>query len=248
MVTHPGTQCELLSKDFDMNHVSAGELLRIERASGSSDGELIESYLKEGKIVPAHITLNLLMKTIETTPGSRFLIDGFPRNRDNVDGWEKAMPSHFSVDGVLFIYCAENGLVERILARGLTSGRSDDNLESVRKRLDTYRQSTLPILTYFEKLNKLIRVSGDGTIDQVRANIKQAVLPLLRAELIDIMHTMNELRLMNQRYSTSTTSTTISPVDGSSQWNAYRSHCIPDIITCLDATQVGSIIHTVQSS
>ncbi|CAN0307912.1 unnamed protein product, partial [Hapterophycus canaliculatus] len=81
-----GTQCERLAKEYGYVHLSAGELLRQERASGSSDGQLIDEYIREGRIVPVAISLALLRKAMEASgPLSRFLIDGFPRNRDNVE-------------------------------------------------------------------------------------------------------------------------------------------------------------------
>ncbi|CAN0565377.1 unnamed protein product, partial [Ectocarpus sp. 12 AP-2014] len=81
-----GTQCERLAKEYGYVHLSAGELLRQERASGSSDGQLIDDYIAEGRIVPVAISLALLRKAMETSePHSRFLIDGFPRNRDNIE-------------------------------------------------------------------------------------------------------------------------------------------------------------------
>ena len=79
-----GTQCTLLSSEYGVKHLSAGDLLREERASGSEYGNLIENYIKDGKIVPVEITLRLLRKAIETSGCNRFLIDGFPRNRDNM--------------------------------------------------------------------------------------------------------------------------------------------------------------------
>lgn len=86
-----GTQCERLERDYGFAHLSAGELLRTERNSGSADGDLIESYLSQGKIVPVALSLGLLRREMESRNTTRFVIDGFPRNQDNVDGWNELM-------------------------------------------------------------------------------------------------------------------------------------------------------------
>lgn len=86
-----GTQCERLEREFGFVHLSAGQLLRSERESGSADGELIESYLSEGKIVPVALSLGLLRREMESRNSTRFIIDGFPRNQDNLDGWNELM-------------------------------------------------------------------------------------------------------------------------------------------------------------
>lgn len=81
-----GTQCEKLSKEFGISHLSAGELLRQERIKPTANGQLIDEYLREGKIVPVEISLNLLKNEIYSLAASRYLIDGFPRNWDNLNG------------------------------------------------------------------------------------------------------------------------------------------------------------------
>jgi len=81
-----GTQCEKLSQEFGISHLSAGELLRQERIKPTANGQLIDEYLREGKIVPVEISLNLLKNEIYSLAASRYLIDGFPRNWDNLNG------------------------------------------------------------------------------------------------------------------------------------------------------------------
>jgi len=169
-----------------MIHLSAGELLRNERASDSVNGKLIESYLKEGKIVPVQITIDLLRQAMEKMKSNRYLIDGFPRNWDNIRGWESTMEDNCDVEGVLFLDCPEEILESRILGRGLTSGRSDDNIDTIRKRFSTYKESTIPIVEYYDNLKRLIRVRGDQNKNMVFDNLKVAVLPLIEREILAI--------------------------------------------------------------
>jgi UMP-CMP kinase len=179
-----GTQCELLSTEFGMVYLSAGELLRSERESGSAYGHLIQTYLSEGKIVPVQVTLDLLKKAMSTASSYRFLVDGFPRNWDNIQGWEASMKDVCDVEAVIFIDCPENVLQSRILTRGLTSGRSDDNIETVKKRFTTYTESTLPILKYYEESKLLMRIRGDATKDSVFNEMKRVIHPILHKDLM----------------------------------------------------------------
>lgn len=170
-----------------MRHLSAGELLREEMAIPSSkDGELIRSCLKEGKIVPVAITLELLKRRMLSTsdPCNRFLIDGFPRNWDNVKGWEEFMSSSCEVEAVIVIECNENELQQRILTRGLTSGRSDDNAETIKKRFLTFEEATMPVIQYYELHEKVIKVNGNQDMNDVFRDIKRAVDPFIAHEVL----------------------------------------------------------------
>ncbi|XP_038574338.1 UMP-CMP kinase isoform X2 [Micropterus salmoides] len=135
-----GTQCSKIVESYSYTHLSAGDLLREERArEGSEFGQLIANYIKEGKIVPVEITINLLRKAMEDTMNQddkkfRFLIDGFPRNEDNLQGWNSVMDGKADVKFVLFFDCGNEVCIDRCLERGKSSGRTDDNRESLEKR------------------------------------------------------------------------------------------------------------------
>ncbi|XP_078474492.1 UMP-CMP kinase-like [Lampetra planeri] len=107
-----GTQCEKIVETFGYTHLSAGDLLRAERSrKGSEFGTLIEKCIREGSIVPVEITLALLKKAMEETMAkdpskSLFLVDGFPRNKDNLEGWQRHMEGKANVKFVLFFDCS----------------------------------------------------------------------------------------------------------------------------------------------
>lgn len=190
---------------FKFVHLSAGDLLRAERKrAGSEYGELIENHITNGTIVPVEITCkllenvsrNILFRTafivtlaqaMYATGGTScpgFLIDGFPRNRDNLEGWKRNMDDKADVAFVLFIQCdidvrfGESFMthlhlrvqvcVQRCLSRGATSGRSDDNEASMRKRVETYYNQTMPIIDQYAE-RCLVRTvdGGKGDIDEV---------------------------------------------------------------------------------
>lgn len=174
-----GTQCENIVRDFGYVHLSAGELLREERQRpGSQFGEEIETHIKNGTIVPVQITCSLLKRAMESSGKDRFLIDGFPRNQDNLDGWNKEMSDVATVKRVLFFNCPEQVCVERCLSRGKTSGRTDDNEESLKKRIKTYNESTMLIIEHYRKLNLVSEIDGENSPDTVFEDVKKVLSDL----------------------------------------------------------------------
>ncbi|XP_034411029.1 UMP-CMP kinase [Cyclopterus lumpus] len=173
-----GTQCSKIVENYNYTHLSAGDLLRAERSRKESEfGQLIDNYIKEGKIVPVEITINLLRKAMEETMQKddkkfRFLIDGFPRNEDNLTGWDTVMVGKADVKFVLFFDCSNEVCIDRCLERGKSSGRTDDNRESLEKRIQTYLQSTRPIIELYEKRGKVHTVDASRSLDKVFADVK----------------------------------------------------------------------------
>lgn len=153
-----GTQCKNIVDKFGYVHLSAGDLLREERNNpGSQYGELIETHIRNGSIVPVKITCSLIAQAMAKSGSDRFLIDGFPRNKENLTGWAESMADKVDLQAVLFLDCPVDVSTERCLSRGAQgSGRSDDNPESLKKRFQTYMNDTMPIIEHYEKA-KLVR-------------------------------------------------------------------------------------------
>lgn len=171
-----GTQCENLVRDYDFVHLSAGDLLRAEQQRpGSKDGQLIAEYIKLGKIIPQEITIGLLKRAIEENKEAgktKFLIDGFPRKMDQAITFEKDVAkSQFT----LFFECPEEVMLKRLLKRGESSGRSDDNIESIKKRFRTFIETSMPVVDYYEKENKVVKVQCDHKPEQVYQDVKAAL-------------------------------------------------------------------------
>ncbi|KAI9739587.1 MAG: bifunctional uridylate/adenylate kinase [Cirrosporium novae-zelandiae] len=170
-----GTQCANLVRDYGFTHLSAGDLLREEQERpGSQFGELIKDYIRNGKIVPMEVTVKLLenciASTIEGKEGGRFLIDGFPRKMDQADFFEENVcPSKF----VLFFDCPPEVLEKRLLERGKTSGRSDDNKESIQKRFKTFVETSMPVVNKFDKATKVVKVTADRSMEEVYEEVKK---------------------------------------------------------------------------
>lgn len=170
-----GTQCANIVRDYGFAHYSAGDLLRAEQVRPDSEfGELIKTYIREGKIVPMEVTValleNALRDEIKKTGTKRFLIDGFPRQMDQALKFEQDVcPSKL----VLFFDTSEEVMLERLLKRAETSGREDDNIESIKKRFRTFVETSMPVVEYFEKLGKVVKVDSSKSVDEVYQEVKK---------------------------------------------------------------------------
>ena len=110
-----GTNCARIVAEFDYVHLSAGDLLRAARESGSELADMINTYIKEGRIVPAEITVGLLKTAMEQSGKKKFLVDGFPRDMSNLESWEASMSSVTTVQFLLFLDCSEETMLARLL-------------------------------------------------------------------------------------------------------------------------------------
>jgi UMP-CMP kinase len=149
-----------------------------QRDSGSETAQLINQCIVEGKIVPVEITCQLLKKGMEKHgwAAKRFLIDGFPRNQDNFDGWTRVMGDIVEVPFILFMDADEETMIQRIMERSKTSGRNDDNIESLRKRFDTFKKETMPIVEMYESEGKAKRINALRSVDEVYADVTASLV------------------------------------------------------------------------
>ena len=176
-----GTQCELITKrQSGWAHLSAGDLLRAERNSGSKLAEMINSKIAAGQIVPAEITVGLLEKAMEDIMTkdkavTKFLIDGFPRSEGNVTVWKAQMSTKADVQFVLFLDCPEDTMTSRLLERAKTSGRNDDNIDVIRKRFVTFREESMPIVNMYESEGKVRKVIADRDVEEVYHDVAKLV-------------------------------------------------------------------------
>ncbi|PSS03599.1 adenylate kinase-domain-containing protein [Coniella lustricola] len=183
-----GTQCSRLVSRYGFTHLSAGDLLRAEQERpGSQYGQLIKDYIKDGLIVPMEVTIALLENAMNDTISSassspkskRFLIDGFPRKLDQALKFEESV---CAAQFVLFYDCPEAAMEARLLERGKTSGRSDDNEESIRKRFRTFVETSMPVVEYYEKQGRVVKIDATPEPDEVEAKTREALRERLGEE------------------------------------------------------------------
>lgn len=176
-----GTQSANLVRDYGFNHLSAGDLLRGEQdREGSQYGELIRSNIREGIIVPMEITVALLSNAMTAilekgenrSAKPRFLIDGFPRKMDQARFFEETVCVSRAT---LFLSCPEEVMEGRLIKRGETSGRDDDNMESIKKRFRVFVEQSMPVVHHYEKEGKVMSVPAVGSQEEVYARICKEV-------------------------------------------------------------------------
>ena len=163
-----GTQCANIVKDFGFAHLSAGDLLRAHMKSGSPDGNMVAEMIKQGQIVPSEVTVNLLLDAMRASGKDKFLIDGFPRNKENRDAWE--VTAGYDCDMVLFFDCPEDVMTQRLLGRN--EGRTDDNIETIKKRFKTFTDSSMPVVEYYGGLGKVASIDAVASPEEVYAKVK----------------------------------------------------------------------------
>lgn len=171
-----GTQCTALAaEDSRFIHLSAGDLLRAERNRPDSPfAPIINHNIRQGTIVPAQITIDLLKNSMNECKENceYFLIDGFPRNvAQGIDFENQVKPC----SAMLFFDCPEDVLISRLLQRSKTSGRDDDNAESIRKRLVTYANETFPVFDYYAALGKVHRIDCNDSIESISHKVKEVL-------------------------------------------------------------------------
>lgn len=169
-----GTQSDLIVEKYKLQHLSTGDLLRKEIAEKTELGIIAESYISKGNLVPDGMIISILSKNIEAFGNdiNGIILDGFPRTLAQAEALEEMMSKNGKKINVLVDLSVEKQeLIDRLLKRGETSGRSDDNLETITKRLEVYETQTAPVSSFYKNLNKYADINGMGTIDEIFGRI-----------------------------------------------------------------------------
>jgi adenylate kinase len=168
-----GTQGERLAQRLGLAHIAAGDLLRAEVAAGTPLGQDVKSYLDSGELVPDALILDLVLpKVLAAAADSGYLLDGFPRSVAQAqEARALANRGNVSPDVVLYLDVPRDELVRRILARAAEQGRSDDNPDTVRNRLEVFDEVTSPLIDYYRGRGLLRVIDADRDPDAVTAEI-----------------------------------------------------------------------------
>jgi len=184
-----GTQSEMLIEKYKLFYISTGDLLRKEIKEESKLGLEAKSIIAEGGLVSDEIIVQIIEKTIKDNPESRgFLFDGFPRTHVQAYILEGLMIKlNTSLNCLISLEVEEEESVKRLINRGKTSGRSDDNEEVIRTRLREYYNKTLPVLKFYQDKGIYHAVNGASSIDQVKEDITQIVQHELSKTLFNLV-------------------------------------------------------------
>ena len=165
-----GTQSEKLIAAYGLKHLSTGDLLRSEIAKKTPLGLEAKSIMDRGELVPDEVVVGMISSALENNPQAKgFLFDGFPRTAAQSEALDKLLKlKNTEIGVVLALDVSEEELVHRLLNRGFTSGRSDDtNEEVIRARIDEYRKKTTVVAEHYDKHDKVVKVPGEGTVDEI---------------------------------------------------------------------------------
>ena len=172
-----GTQSEKIVEKYGINHISTGDVLRAEMKNGTELGKTAKGYIDQGQLIPDELMIDILASVFDSFKDSKGVIfDGFPRTIPQAEALTKLLSElGTEVHAVVGLEVDEDELVQRMLERGKASGRSDDNIETIKKRLDVYHKQTCPLKEYYIKAGKYLPIKGNGSIDDIFADIRSAL-------------------------------------------------------------------------
>lgn len=165
-----GTQSEKIVEKYGLRHLSTGDLLRSEIAAATPLGKEAKNFMDKGHLVPDEVVIGMISSVIESFPNAKgFLFDGFPRTAAQAEALDRLLElKNSSINIMLALEVDEEELVSRLLKRGETSGRSDDNNEKViRERIVEYRSKTEAVADYYKQFNKVVVIKGVGSISEI---------------------------------------------------------------------------------
>ncbi|MBO0934883.1 adenylate kinase [Fibrella aquatilis] len=174
-----GTQSEYLIRKYQLVHLSTGDLLRSQIASGTELGLRAKLLMDQGLLVPDEVVIGMIESKLtehgESAPG--FIFDGFPRTVKQAEALDDLLAHHNTgITTMIALVVNEEELIRRLLKRGETSGRPDDRDEATaRRRVSVYNNETTPVASYYEQQGKFAAINGIGTIEEIFASICQKI-------------------------------------------------------------------------
>ena len=168
-----GTQSDLLVKNYGLQHLSTGDLLRAEIKSGSALGKQIEDLIAKGNLVSDHTMIHLIENYLDNlAPDCKGIIfDGYPRTVDQAEALTLMLKRRKMEAVMLDMYVEEEEIIKRLLERGKVSGRADDNYETIKQRLKVFHEVTKPVCYYYLTRHNYFAINGNNTVDNTFAQI-----------------------------------------------------------------------------
>ncbi|BDC97985.1 adenylate kinase [Persicobacter psychrovividus] len=173
-----GTQSELMIEKYGLLHISTGDLFRKHLGEGTELGKLAKSYMDNGNLVPDKVVIDMVDDRLkEVTDAKGIIFDGFPRTVAQAEALDTLMNGkNTPISGMIALEVEDQELRNRILERGKSSGRADDqSIDKINNRISVYKAETLPVAEYYNKQGKLASINGVGSIESIFGNICEAV-------------------------------------------------------------------------
>ncbi|MBR2450865.1 MAG: adenylate kinase [Paludibacteraceae bacterium] len=168
-----GTQSDLIVKKYGLQHLSTGDALRAEIKSGSELGKEIGELIAGGNLVPDHKMIHLIARYLDNLPAEckGVIFDGFPRTVAQAEALELLLERRNMKAVLLDLFVEEDEVIKRLLNRGKTSGRADDNYETIKKRLQVYQTETKPVCTYYLHRHNYFAINGNYSMEDTFSQI-----------------------------------------------------------------------------
>jgi len=173
-----GTQAEFLKEKYNLVHLSTGDIFRLNIKNGTELGKTAKAIIDRGDLVPDEITTKMLIDTVNENPNAKgFLFDGYPRTKSQAEALDAFLESKNSeVTATIALEADDDVLVARLLERGKTSGRADDQDEAkIRNRYQEYNEKTAPLIDYYTNQNKFYPVNGIGSIAEITSRLSAVI-------------------------------------------------------------------------
>ena len=172
-----GTQSDLLVAKYGFRHISTGDVLRAEIRQGTELGRTAQQFIDKGQLIPDELMIEILANVYDSLcPCEGVIFDGFPRTIPQAEALKNMLAQRSTeVSAVLQLEVPEEMLTERLLNRGKTSGRADDNAETIRKRLEVYHSQTAPLAAWYAAEGKLHAIKGYGALEEINAALCEVI-------------------------------------------------------------------------
>ncbi len=173
-----GTQSEKLIEKYGLHHISTGEVLRDHIARKTPIGQIAKTYINQGQLIPDSLMIRILEDIIDNEPKAKegVILDGFPRTIPQAEALNRFMARRGDeIHHVIGLEVPEEELVDRMIKRGQQTGRADDNLETIKNRLQVYHESTTPLRDFYISEGKYRQINGHGSVDEIFESIAEAI-------------------------------------------------------------------------
>lgn len=177
-----GTQAEFLKSKYQLFHISTGDLFRHHISNKTDLGMLAQSYMNKGDLVPDQVTIDMLKEAVDqNTEVKGFIFDGFPRTTQQAEALDEFLSEKsMGISATLALEADDDILIDRLIKRGKTSGRADDqDEEKIRNRFDEYNNKTAPLRAFYEAQGKFHSVNGIGEIEEITQRLTALIDGLL---------------------------------------------------------------------
>lgn len=173
-----GTQAEFLKGKYNLVHLSTGDIFRFNIKNDTELGQLAKTFMDKGDLVPDEVTIKMLQSEVDKNPEAKgFLFDGFPRTIAQAEALDAFLSSkQQEITATIALEADDEILVKRLLERGKTSGRADDqDEEKIRNRYQEYNEKTAPLMDYYKGQNKFYPVNGIGSIEEITERLSKVI-------------------------------------------------------------------------